>query len=88
MPFTFSGEWIPEKKEYPPIKIFKEKRKGSYVTLIKHIPLEGEELKQFISELKRHLASGGAIKEGVIEIQGDKVEPTRLFLKGKGWKVS
>lgn len=88
MPFTFGGEWIPEKKIYPPIKIFKEKRKGAYVTLIKNIPLEGSELKQFASELKKHLGSGGTLKEGIMEIQGDKVVEIQAFLTNKGLKYT
>jgi translation initiation factor 1 len=86
MPFTLDGQWIPTKKTYPPIQILKEKRKGSIVTLVKHIPLEGTELKEFVSELKRHLAAGGSIKKDILEIQGDKVVEIRDFLKVKGFK--
>jgi len=87
MPFTFSGDWISQKKEYPPIKVYKEKRKGSYVTIIKNIPLEEKALEKCLSEIKRHLASGGTIKSGVVEIQGDKVEAVTIFLRAKGWKI-
>lgn len=86
MPFTLGGDWVAKPKHYPPIKIFKEKRKGSYTTLIKNIPLEEPELKLFVSELKKQLATGGSLKEGVVEIQGDKVEEVRALLSAKGWK--
>lgn len=86
MPFTLDGEWIPAKKEYPPLKIIKEKRKGSLITLIKNIPLEGDELKAFASELKKHLACGGSLKNGIIELQGDKAKEIQGFLKIKGLK--
>jgi len=85
MPFTLSGDWIPEKKSFPPIKIRKEKRKSSYVTVIEHLPLEGEALKELVSELKKHLATGGSIQERCIEIQGDKVLEIQQFLKTKGF---
>lgn len=86
MPFTLDGEWIPTKKSYPPIQLIKEKRKGSFVTIVKNIPLEGSELKDFISEIKRHLAAGGSFKNAVLEIQGDKMSEIRDFLKIKGFK--
>lgn len=86
MPFTLDGEWIPTKKTYPPIQLIKEKRKGSFVTLVKNIPLEGTELKDFVSELKRHLAVGGSLKKNILEIQGDKIVEIRDFLKIKGFK--
>lgn len=84
MPFNLSGEWIPEKKRFAPIKIWKEKRKNSYVTLIKNVPVEGPALKELLSELKKYLATGGSLKDLVLEIQGDKVAEVQLFLKAKG----
>lgn len=87
MPFTFDGEWIPKKKEYPPLKIMKEKRKGSFVTIIRNIPLENEELKALVSKLKKHLACGGSLKESEVEIQGDKMAEVAEFLVSQGIKV-
>jgi translation initiation factor 1 len=86
MPFTLDGNWIPPKKHYPPIHIIKEKRKGKMVTLIKNIPLEGNALKDFVSELKKHLAVGGSLKQDILEIQGDKSNEIQDFLKMKGLK--
>ena len=82
------GEWIPQKKETLPVKIYKEKRKGSFVTLIKHLPFEGKELKDFVSEIKKVLATGGALKGDVLEIQGDKERLVYDFIQSKGIKVS
>ncbi len=45
------------------------------------------ELQQLCSELKKKCACGGAVKEGVIEIQGDKRELVSQFLKQKGYQV-
>lgn len=46
-------------------------RKGKGVTLISGIPLVGGELKKLAKSLKQLCGSGGSIKNGVIEIQGD-----------------
>lgn len=85
MPFTFEGEWIPHKKIYPPLKVYLEKRRGAFVTIIKNLPLEGEEVKEFTSQLKKYLATGGSFKENLVEIQGDHLEKVNLFLKSKGF---
>jgi len=45
--------------------------KGSGVCLITGLPLNKAELKKLATELKVKCGSGGTIKNGVIEIQGD-----------------
>lgn len=52
-------------------------RKGKGVTLITGLSLADDELKQLSKKLKTLCSSGGAVKNGVIEIQGDH----RLALK-------
>ena len=46
-------------------------RKGSGVCLITGVPLGDDELKKLAKELKKRCGSGGTVKDGVIEIQGD-----------------
>jgi translation initiation factor 1 len=46
-------------------------RKGSGVTLISGLQLTDKELQQCARQLKTLCGSGGTIKQGVIEIQGD-----------------
>jgi translation initiation factor 1 len=62
-------------------------RKGKTVTLITGIPLNDEDLHTLASELKRLCGSGGAVKEGIIEIQGDHRETLQEILKKRGYKV-
>lgn len=62
-------------------------RKGSGVTLISGVPLAGEELKNLAKSLKQKCGSGGTIKNGVIEIQGDHREMLLQELQKSGWKV-
>ena len=46
-------------------------RKGKGVTLVTGLPLDSNELKKLAKSLKQKCGSGGSIKKGVIEIQGD-----------------
>jgi len=62
-------------------------RKGKGVTLITGIPLAGDELKSLAKSLKQRCGTGGTIKNGVIEIQGDHRDLLLSLLEDKGWKV-
>ncbi|MDX2479798.1 MAG: translation initiation factor Sui1 [Desulfuromusa sp.] len=62
-------------------------RKGQGVTLITGIPLTGDELKSLAKALKQKCGTGGTIKNGVIEIQGDHRDLLLSLLEDKGWKV-
>lgn len=62
-------------------------RKGSGVSLITGIPLEGKDLKILAKQLKTKCGSGGTVKDGIIEIQGDHRQTLLDELKKKGWTV-
>ena len=62
-------------------------RKGSGVTLIEGTGLAGKELKGLAKKLKAKCGAGGAIKDGVIEIQGDKRELLKVELEKLKYKV-
>ncbi len=62
-------------------------RKGKGVTLITGVPLAGEELKKLAKTLKQKCGTGGTIKDGVIEIQGDHRDLLLLELQKFGWAV-
>jgi translation initiation factor 1 len=84
MPFTIGGEWIPEPSPSQPkqnVKIIKEKRKASYVTLILNLSQEDSHLKSLCSKFKQRLGCGGSVKEGRIELQGDQVQQVKAYLK-------
>jgi translation initiation factor 1 len=60
-------------------------RKGKGVTLIEGLPLNISELEAMAKFLKTRCGSGGAVKDGVIEIQGDH-RPTILeYLTSKNY---
>ena len=44
-------------------------------------------LTKLAAELKKKCGCGGAVKDGVIEIQGDKRDLLKLLLEAKGMKV-
>ena len=46
-------------------------RRGKIVTTVSGVPLEKEELQEFVKTLKRRCGAGGSVKDGVIVIQGD-----------------
>lgn len=62
-------------------------RKGKGVTLVSGVPLPFEELKELARELKQKCGSGGTLKDGVIEIQGDHRDALIELLKARGWPV-
>jgi len=62
-------------------------RKGKGVTLITGVPLEGSDLKNLARELKQRCGTGGTIKNGIIEIQGDHRDLLCAELSKNGWTV-
>ena len=67
----------------PVPKIRVEKRAGKAVTVIAGLHTYGTgRLEKIARELKLTLGTGGTVKNGIIEIQGDKVVPVKAwFLK-------
>jgi translation initiation factor 1 len=62
-------------------------RKGKGVTLITGVMLDQEGLRKLARQLKQLCGSGGTVKEGIIEIQGDHRNILIEELQGLGWKV-
>ncbi|MEN5015375.1 stress response translation initiation inhibitor YciH [Erwinia sp. Eh17-17] len=62
-------------------------RKGKGVCLITGIDLDDAELNKLAAELKKKCGCGGSLKDGVIEIQGDKRDLLKTLLEAKGFRV-
>lgn len=62
-------------------------RRGKTVTTISGVPLDGKALLELASRLKRRCGSGGSVKEGVIEIQGDHRDILVAELEKQGYTV-
>jgi translation initiation factor 1 len=62
-------------------------RKGKGVTLIKGLAMDAATLTSMSKKLKTMCGSGGTVKKGVIEIQGDHIERILDYLKEQGVKA-
>lgn len=62
-------------------------RKGKGVTTISGLGLDEAALKSLCSELKKSCGTGGALKQGVIEIQGDNKDKIKQLLEKRGFTV-
>lgn len=62
-------------------------RGGKSVMVISNLTLSKSDLKQLATQLKKICNSGGTIKDGSIEIQGEHLEKILKALSTKGFKV-
>ena len=62
-------------------------RKGKGVTTVSGIPLPEAELKTLAKKLKKSCGTGGALKDGIVEIQGDHREKLKAMLEKEGFTV-
>jgi translation initiation factor 1 len=62
-------------------------RGGKTVTLVKKLVLSEEDMKELVTKLKQVCGSGGTVKDGVIEIQGEHREKIAEALKKMGYRV-
>jgi len=62
-------------------------RKGAGVTLVTGLPLNDEALAALAKSLKARCGVGGAVKDGVIELQGDQRDRLLPVLEGLGYRV-
>ena len=59
-------------------------RAGKGVTVITGLPLKPAELEQLAGELKRRCGSGGTVRDGIIEIQGEHRDTLVAELERRG----
>ena len=62
-------------------------RGGKPVSLVKNLLLPKSELKALAKKLKQSCGSGGTVKDGVIEIQGENRKKIAMVLEKLGYKV-
>ncbi len=62
-------------------------RKGAGVTIVRGVPLAGDELTALAAQLKRQCGAGGTVYDGVIEIQGDHRDKVIEALQRPGWTI-
>ena len=59
---------------------------GKVVTAITGLEAPEAELKALLKQLKAHAGTGGTLKDGVIELQGDQVAPALAALEKAGYR--
>ena len=62
-------------------------RGGKAVTLVKGLPLSDADMAALAKQLKTACGSGGTVKDGVLEVQGDHVDKVLAWLAQRGHKV-
>ena len=62
-------------------------RKGKAVTTVSDVPADDAALKALAGRLKKRCGVGGAVKAGVIELQGDHREAVSELLRAEGFDV-
>jgi translation initiation factor 1 len=63
----------------------KKGRSGKTVTTVSGVPLPPDELRDLARELRRHCGTGGTVKDGIVEIQGDHAEKVLAALEERGF---
>jgi translation initiation factor 1 len=81
-----------EPKRIPPetqtARLRLEKRpKGKHVTTVTGLDPEGNDLTDLTARLKAKCGTGGTLKDGVIELQGDHLGTAEGMLKSIGYKT-
>ena len=84
----------PQKKQAPAknpvtLKVGRETagRRGKGVTTVFDLPLSDEKVQELASLLKQRCGTGGTVKDGRIEIQGDQRERLVKELESMGYRV-
>jgi predicted translation initiation factor SUI1 len=62
-------------------------RRGKGVTTISDLPSDENTLSELATKLKNRLGTGGTVKDGRIEIQGDHRDRIVVELEGMGYRV-
>ena len=85
-PATTAGRQVPDDGV---VRVFRERsgRRGKTVTLVTGVRADPESLEALASTLKRLCGSGGGVKAGAIEIQGDHRENVAAKLRELGHRV-
>ncbi len=77
-----------KKRQPEPVRLsFVRGAKGAGVTRIERLILHPTLKEQLLSRFKRRLGCGGAVKEGVLEIQGDHRDFLQAELEAEGYRV-
>jgi translation initiation factor 1 len=68
-------------------RVQREKRNGKVVTVVKGLALEDAALAALGKQLRAQCGSGGTVKDGAIEVQGDHADKIMAALLAAGYKA-
>jgi predicted translation initiation factor SUI1 len=76
-------------REKPLVRVGRETkgRRGKGVTLVSDVPLDEAGVRELAARLKERCGTGGTVRDGVIEIQGDQRERVVAELERLGYRV-
>ena len=69
------------------LRIESKARGGKTVTVVDGLPRNSKFLEALARDLKKTCATGGAIRDGAVELQGDRRELLRKTLTARGYRV-
>lgn len=83
------GASTPTKKSDGIVRIMRDRKQrgGKTVTVVTGVPATAEQLAGLAQQLKKLCGSGGTVKDGNIEIQGDHCDKIQEKLIALGYKV-
>jgi translation initiation factor 1 len=62
-------------------------RGGKAVTVVRGLAMDASDLAALAKQLKAACGSGGTVKDGTVEVQGDHADKVAAFLQTKGHRV-
>jgi translation initiation factor 1 len=62
-------------------------RRGKAVTTVSGVPVGDDALRELAGRLKKRCGVGGAVKDGVVELQGDHRDAVVALLRAEGYDV-
>jgi translation initiation factor 1 len=86
-PSASQGLALPPSQQTALIQRTSKGRGGKVVTLVKNLLLSPDGHKALTKQLKQTCGSGGTLKDGVIEIQGDHRQTIAVALQHLGYKT-
>jgi translation initiation factor 1 len=78
---------LPAQQQIAAILRDRKGRGGKTVTVVRDLQLTPQDLKKLAKHLKRACGTGGTVKVGTIEIQGDHREKVAATLRSLGYKT-
>lgn len=76
------------KTQTEPVRVrFINTAKGSGITRVERLALHPQGKEKLLKKIKKSLGCGGTVKDGMLEIQGDKKARVQQILEKEGYKV-